>query len=356
MIYFSLYTCCFLTKGFSKGCLIDTERNWHCSIPLELCTILENNEISENSDFKKYIDFLKNEGFIYFTEKKITKQINHNQTFSPFIFENLIFDFSNISDFFDRINNINPFEIETIQLRFYCKLNIDQIHNIANQMITNNFSSIELFFNHSKNNLSSEYVKIYNSYACIAKIVIFNCKLKKYTQKASVYYVEEELVSENQCGKISENFFCPNLRNYLTSLSFNSCLYKKISIDRNGNIKNCPSMKESYGNIKNTAIQNVLNSPDFTKFWDVIKKEISVCQNCEFRNICTDCRCFIKDPENIYSQPAKCTYNPYIAKWEGEDGYIPVEACGSYSKETGFVPDKEKIEQLNNEIWEDGNE
>jgi len=38
----------------------------------------------------------------------------------------------------------------------------------------------------------------------------------------------------------------------------------------------------------------------------------------------TDCRAFIKNPENIYSQPAKCTYNPYIAKWQGEEDYMSV--------------------------------
>jgi hypothetical protein len=69
--------------------------------------------------------------------------------------------------------------------------------------------------------------------------------------------------------------------------------------------------------------------------------------------MCTDCRCFIKDPGNIYSQPAKCTYNPYICKWEGQDGYIPVEECGNYARDKGFVPDHEKIKELNKQIWGD---
>ena len=30
--------------------------------------------------------------------------------------------------------------------------------------------------------------------------------------------------------------------------------------------------------------------------------------------------------------------------------YIPVEECGVYSKETGFVPDIDKIEQLNKKL------
>ena len=53
--------------------------------------------------------------------------------------------------------------------------------------------------------------------------------------------------------------------------------------------------------------------------------KIIVCKDCEFRYICTDCRIFIKDNNNIYSQPLHCNYNPYIAKWEGESEYIPVE-------------------------------
>jgi hypothetical protein len=68
-------------------------------------------------------------------------------------------------------------------------------------------------------------------------------------------------------------------------------------------------------------------------------------------DLCADCVTYIKDPENIYSQPAKCTYNPYIAKWEGEEGYVSVEECGTYSKSKGFVVDEKKIEALNMELW-----
>ncbi|MDR2057516.1 MAG: hypothetical protein LBP83_04405, partial [Dysgonamonadaceae bacterium] len=49
------------------------------------------------------------------------------------------------------------------------------------------------------------------------------------------------------------------------------------------------------------------------------------CKDCEFRYICTDCRAYLQDSNDIYSQPAKCNYNPYIAKWAGEEGYYPVE-------------------------------
>jgi SPASM domain peptide maturase of grasp-with-spasm system len=131
----------------------------------------------------------------------------------------------------------------------------------------------------------------------------------------------------------------------------NVCLNRKLCIDHKGNIKNCLSMDQIFGNIFEDDVEQIVNSPDFQKLWHIKKDEIDVCKDCEFRYICTDCRCFIKDSNNIYSQPAKCGYNPYIAKWQNEDGYVPVEECGKYSKETGFVPDDKKIKELNNKIW-----
>lgn len=42
----------------------------------------------------------------------------------------------------------------------------------------------------------------------------------------------------------------------------------------------------------------------------------TVCQDCEFRHICTDCRACLDEPEDIYSKPLKCGYNPYTAEWQ----------------------------------------
>ena len=77
--------------------------------------------------------------------------------------------------------------------------------------------------------------------------------------------------------------------------------------------------------IKDTTLQEALEKPGFKDLWNIKKDDIDVCKDCEFRHICTDCRAFIKDENDIYSQPAKCGYNPYIAKWESQEGYITVE-------------------------------
>jgi SPASM domain peptide maturase of grasp-with-spasm system len=96
----------------------------------------------------------------------------------------------------------------------------------------------------------------------------------------------------------------------------NTCLNCKLSIDKNGDIKNCPSIKESFGNISTTSINKVLENSNFKKYWNIKKDEIAVCKDCEFRHICTDCRAYLENPEDIYSKPLKCGYNPYTNEWE----------------------------------------
>ena len=75
-------------------------------------------------------------------------------------------------------------------------------------------------------------------------------------------------------------------------------------------------MSESFGNIKNTTLEEAVNHPNFKKYWDITKDQIEVCKDCEFRHICTDCRAYVETPEDQYSKPLKCGYNPYTNEWE----------------------------------------
>jgi SPASM domain peptide maturase of grasp-with-spasm system len=130
-----------------------------------------------------------------------------------------------------------------------------------------------------------------------------------------VIYSTEKFDMIKGCGHISSDFFSLDILTYTESLHHNSCLNRKISIDAEGNIKNCPSMKESFGNIRDTTLAEAIEKPGFKKYWDINKDKIHVCKDCEFRYICTDCRAYVEDPEDIFSKPLKCGYNPYTGEW-----------------------------------------
>lgn len=124
----------------------------------------------------------------------------------------------------------------------------------------------------------------------------------------------ERIISKHDCGKIF-GFFTPNMSTYSESLSFNSCLNKKISIDEDGWIKNCPSMKDKFGNISDTTLEQAIEMQGFKSLWDTTKDKVHVCKDCEYRYICTDCRAYVEDPDDILSKPLKCGYNPYTGEW-----------------------------------------
>jgi SPASM domain peptide maturase of grasp-with-spasm system len=74
-------------------------------------------------------------------------------------------------------------------------------------------------------------------------------------------------------------------------------------------------MNDSFGNIKDTTLEEALNHSDFKKYWNINKDQITTCKDCEFRHICTDCRAYIEEPDDQYSKPLKCGYNPYTNEW-----------------------------------------
>jgi len=46
-----------------------------------------------------------------------------------------------------------------------------------------------------------------------------------------------------------------NLPFFTEAQCHNTCLNRKVCLDAEGNIKNCPAMAKSYGNIKDTSLE-----------------------------------------------------------------------------------------------------
>lgn len=134
-----------------------------------------------------------------------------------------------------------------------------------------------------------------------------------------VFYYNQIVTSEKNCGEICPQYFNINMRLYTESLQFNTCLNRKIAVDQNGNIKNCPSLSNGFGHISKTNLADAIVNENFKSFWGIKKDQVHVCKDCEFRYMCTDCRAYLSNEEDIYSKPLKCGYNPYSAVWEGEN-------------------------------------
>jgi SPASM domain peptide maturase of grasp-with-spasm system len=142
---------------------------------------------------------------------------------------------------------------------------------------------------------------------------------------------------------------------YIESQKHHTYFNKKLYFDPHGNIKNSPECIQVVGNIKNIAAVNdlelLINNSSLKQYWNVNKEMCDVCKHCEYRHMCVDSRVPIFRNKNEYYHDIPCEYNPYINKWQGEEGFHTLEHCGVISNEREFTIDPEKIAAINLELW-----
>ncbi|MBO6051531.1 MAG: grasp-with-spasm system SPASM domain peptide maturase [Bacteroidales bacterium] len=364
-LYFRFWANCIFVKGHRKSIVYDLQRE---RIIYLSNLFFETYQRYKNIDIKSIYADSKNPnriGFLKIANNLIDNDfgilVDNPKTLpplitdydSPLLITNAIIktDSSNPELLYNSIKSLSNLRIQALRIDDHSKMNNDVLKKLDDLVrqssceqiyIRTNFSS---YFDKMEYQLSFRFRQItyYNAPADIEYERKDNSDITiKYSSKSINY---------KDCGNVEKKYFTINLPFFTEAQHHNTCLNRKICIDANGEIKNCPAMTKSYGNIRDITLKEAINKPGFKDLWFICKDQIDVCKDCEFRYMCTDCRCFIKDPENIYSQPAKCTYNPYICLWEGQEGYVPVEECGTYSRKTGFVPDKKRINELNRKIW-----
>ncbi len=341
--YYPLFSSCIPHVGFSRTLLVDTNRKQVHFIPNSLFKILN---LSKEKTLKEILSQFSNEDqgiileyFEYLIQNEFVTPLKKDdlKRFPPMSLEwdypthcsNAIIDIVNedtfsIIDAIKKLVHINCFHI---QVRFFKTINMDRFEKIISFL---NHSDI-CTFNICTNKITDDvlfYKNCIESNWKLSKLEVYNWE-KEFVGitdavNSQIYFYERELSDSTQCGIVDPKYFSHEIESITESIHFNSCLNRKLCIDQNGYVKNCPSMTQHFGHISECNLEEVIHSHEFQKLWFINKDQIDVCQDCEFRYICPDCRCFIQDENDIYSQPAKCKYNPYICKWDGEEDYISV--------------------------------
>ncbi len=333
---FILFSNCIPVKGTKRSIICDLENNTFYFIPNSLYEILENYNGFKIKNVKKifdkeydgildeYFDFLIEKNLIFFNNNpKLFPKLSLEWKTSSKI-TNCIIDFDeNIINFESIILQTEKLKCSYIQLRFFKQIDIQIIIKINEFLVSINsrIVAIDFIFQYTDNLNNEDLVEILKKFPRIHSFIIYNAPYSKsfapiYKKMGYLMFSTNNIINEKSCGIINSEYFYSNINLFSESQHHNTCLNRKISIDINGNIKNCPSMPQSFGNIKDTTLEQALEHPDFKKYWNITKDQIEVCKDCEFRHICTDCRAYTEDPENMLSKPLKCGYNPYTNVWE----------------------------------------
>jgi len=105
------------------------------------------------------------------------------------------------------------------------------------------------------------------------------------------------------------------------NVSGNPCLLGKITITDNGDILPCIfSRNLAVGNVRETTLREIVSGQKLETVWRSTKDNVLVCQDCEYRYACFDCRPLSEGTnrgrgEYLTTPYPRCTYNPYMGEW-----------------------------------------
>jgi SPASM domain peptide maturase of grasp-with-spasm system len=336
-LYFVQLAHCVFVKGARRTVLCDLQRQQLWFVPADMQPLLEASRYqtleeiyaaagAENKEtLDEYFSFLLEKEAIFLTPHR--EDINRflplplkNEHFG--LVQNAIIDIAiwNGAVYLACISELEQVGCQYIQFRFFTATSWEVIQEIAAFVKDTELRSVDFLLPWSQAfaNINLESFLISNQH--IGHILFYNAP-ENDTQSflnglSTVQYSTQAAFDQRSCGVIHPKLFVKNQAHFSESQYHNTCLHRKISIDADGNIKNCPSMSESFGNICDTTLAEALEKPGFKKYWNITKDQVAVCKDCEFRHVCTDCRAYLEDPADSYSKPLKCGYNPYTCVWE----------------------------------------
>lgn len=268
--YFQLFANCIVVKGATKSIICDVDQNRYRDIPNLLCDILNlansqnvlnikkhfNQEYNEGID--AYFSLLEEEDYGFFTDEPEKFSKLDLQWDFPSKITNAIIDIKEAKEFnylgiFEELENLG---CQALQIRFFEIIDLALLDNIAKTLKKSSILFVELLLQYSEAMTNENLESVFKKNERIRSFCVVNSPNEVLVNSEenrlfyTIHYTTEKFENNNCCGVIHQQYFSLNLETFTEAQHFNTCLNKKISIDSSGNIKNCPSMINFYGNIK----------------------------------------------------------------------------------------------------------
>jgi SPASM domain peptide maturase of grasp-with-spasm system len=205
-----------------------------------------------------------------------------------------------------------------LQIRCYSVISLESLEAVLDLMGEGRLRSVDLLLRWDPSLLDGGLEALCDRHPRVTGVFVHSAP--RPTSGASprgtpIHFRTDPVTSETHCGQVHPAYFAPTLSNFTESQAHNSCLNRKLGVDARGEIRNCPSMPRSYGNVRDTSIHDAVDAPAFSDWWSIDKSQVEVCRDCEFRYVCTDCRAYVRSGGGRYEKPARCAYDPYTAEW-----------------------------------------
>ncbi len=328
MSTYLLFDSCKVVAGYTRSMILDLQRKAYYFVPnASISGIDKDGLICANEENAELIGFLLDEELAFACSPNLAKQFISSKSSAwdyPALISNAIvtctgFDENYLTSVITQL--LDELQCKYLELRFTRPMTPAEILAVAAFMNSHNVLGFSLCV--CLHNPGSDVKKLAADLLeneRLVKTIVFNYPVNEVIDAGRSNYGNMFFTTSPNlplsCGLVSSTLFTLHTSHYYESLSHNTCLNRKIAIEADGSIKNCPSMAKSHGNVKTDTLKDVVNTAGFRHVWQLKKDDIAKCRHCEFRHICTDCRAYTDDPSDMRSAPLKCGYNPYTCEWE----------------------------------------
>ena len=335
-----------VTRGFNRGTIINSNGNTRI-VPLDFIDYVEARHRGDNASKLnlEYESFITKENFL------VQNAIESNNKWESYsLIQDLSVRLNDFSLIDDLCENNFLLNCQTIDLHFNFSLTeknfifyLERIDLYVDARISIYVKSIDLtkeLVDHI--NLTTNLVAVYCDFEFYPVEGLADKLFWKFRFKSDYNESLNCIVS-----------LSPSNQLILESKSVNNYLYKRAHIDEFGNILRFENDDERFGKITDPNLLANLKSDRFAALWYVNKDKIDVCKVCEFRYSCVDFRIPSARDNDEWYHTIECDYNPYVAKWKNENGYISLCDSGVNVNSEKLTIDHDRVATINKRIWGD---
>lgn len=338
---FQLYACCVPVKGAARSTVCDVQRRRYFFIPNGLYDILIEHEGKTLDEIKaafdhayddvidEYFEFLEAQNLGFWTDEPERFPELDMTWERPERITNAIIDVDveSTHDYAGLVDQLDDLRCKELQLRFFDPINPDAFVEVLGATSGSRLRHVEAILPARPEYTTRRLRELCDTHQRLGHLSFYGAEedAMETIGGTQVSYRTDVVDGPSCCGQVHSDYFIADVEVFTEAQQFNTCLNRKISVDARGEIRNCPSMQQSFGNVADTSLHSALLHRDFKALWEINKDQVDVCKDCEFRYVCTDCRAYIEDPDDLYSKPSKCSYDPYTATWADDDGAPPVQ-------------------------------
>lgn len=338
-----LFTDCVPVEGHTASAIYDLTRGRISTFPSEyfplfklfrthrLGQLLDTFSADDRANLHDFFGFLLSNEYVAFVDELAPFPEISSAWDAPCAIENAIIDVNTQRhDYRKIVSELDALGCEHLQVRSYSPVfTVSDLVDLARLCRGTSIQTLQAVIPHDPMISDDDYVSVVTSNRILVGLVVHSASQDRQIRvdygargtSARLVAVEIEMTTKKlesnlDCGSITKKqLLRPSTPTFNELHHFNGCLNRKISIDENGQVRNCPAMGRSFGHHQSVTLSDIVAGPSFQSAWRARKDEIKVCQDCQYRYACTDCRAFLEDPDSEDSKPLKCGYDPYTDSW-----------------------------------------